>query len=134
MTKTGETKPIWTWELTRKKKEEWKKRINIATKYKDKHKMRKLLFSLGRMPGFHGIRKTAFEFAQSYARAYDRVMNDKDDKKSLWSKIAREKNKNVPIRISYTRANPDDFIELSIVVKRMRKGQRPIPQNSTKSQ
>ena len=99
----------------------------MAIAHKNKKKMQTLLFSMGRMPGFHGIRVTAFKFAQNYARTYDRIMNDKDDKTETWDDRAKEKNKNIPMRIGYTRAKPDTWIDISIVIKRMKKGLRPIP-------
>ena len=123
--------PTWTWSFTKANKHTWERRIQIAVKFKDKFKMRQALYSLARMPGFRGIRNTSFELAKKFKTQWDRIMSDKEQEKAVnfWSKLTNHSktNKHIPMRISYLRKQPDDFIGLSLAVERMIVDKKAIP-------
>lgn len=54
----------WSWRMTEACSERWKNRIKSAVRQKDNMKLRQVLYSLQRIPGFRNLRREAFKFSK----------------------------------------------------------------------
>ncbi len=59
-----EAKRAWTWRMTDETYAEWLERIKKAVRRADHGLVDQAMYSLRRVPGFHGIRKQAFKLAK----------------------------------------------------------------------
>lgn len=115
-----DSKPSLTWRMTRKCYEEWNDRIrkSIRQKYSD-DQAKQAVWSLGRAPGFSGIRAQVKRLHSLFRSEWKRTRRATDPIPSIPP-------------IGYVRGLRSDSIPLSSLVKRLSRGVAPFPKKITK--
>ena len=116
------SKPTITWRMTRACYKDWNDRVrkSIRQKYTD-DKARQAVWSLGRAPGFSGIRSQVKRLHAVFRAEWKRTRRDTDVMPAIPS-------------IGYVRGLKSDSIPLSVLVKRLNQGKRPFPRKDTKGE
>lgn len=114
-----DSKPTVTWRMTRGCYKDWNDRIrkSIRQKYTD-DKARQAVWSLGRAPGFSGVRSQVKRLHAVFRAEWKRTRRQTDTMPSIAS-------------IGYVRGLKSDTVALSVLVKRMNQGKRPFPRKIT---
>jgi len=114
------SKHTMTWRMTRKCYQSWNDRIrkSIRQKYTD-DKARQAAWSLGRAPGFSGIRLQVKRLYTIFSSEWKRTRRETDTMPTL-------------PKVGYVRGLKSDTIPISTIVKRLEKGKRPFPRKDTK--
>lgn len=66
----------WTWRMTKATEEAWRERVRTVFRHGTEDQCRQALYSLSRVPGFHGARSQAWELIQQTRADWKRSQPD----------------------------------------------------------